>query len=104
VLRGVGIGLGVAGGALLVAAGGLGLAAISARDDLPRDCFPATVCNERGADTAARGGTFATLSTIGAIGGGALLAGGLALFFLNPRPRRTTVALTPDGAIVRGTF
>jgi hypothetical protein len=83
------IGLGLVGlGAAAIGIGtATGLAAVGKKDDLADNCFPADVCNERGADAAGDGRALSIASTTSFIvGGAAALAGLYFLFFRASQP------------------
>jgi hypothetical protein len=105
-LRTLGIVAGAAGVVGLGVGTVFGLLASSSWKDAQHDCpshagCPAKAMNER--NTAL---TDATVSTIGFIAGGVLLAGGLTLFFTAPKGGSTDVGLrvTPGGFVVSGGF
>ncbi|HEY1957463.1 MAG TPA: PEGA domain-containing protein [Polyangiaceae bacterium] len=96
-------GVGLAGIALGAVFGGV---AMSKRSDLDTLC-PNQGCDPIGAQARTDAWTFATLSTVGFIAGGTLLAAGAVMFLLAPRAHRT-LAVVPvfgPGAIgLEGTF
>jgi len=80
-------------GFVAVATGGVAIAtsmvfgavALAAKSDLDGNCFPRTVCNDDGADAAARGRTSATIATVTGVAGVALVLGGIALVVTHPK-------------------
>jgi hypothetical protein len=105
------IGIAVAGvGVVGVAIGAIfGVSASSAWSSSQSECASATSCTNHAQaisdhDSAVSKGT---ISTIGFIGGGVLVAGGAVLFLTAPKsPSSPTVGIAPslNGAFVRGTF
>jgi hypothetical protein len=98
--------LAIVAGAVGVAGVGVGsafgLIAISDKNDAQRQC-PNLCRTQAGVDAWHKAGTMATISTIGFAAGGALVAGGLALWFTAPSTS-TQVGLGPTGLQVRGTW
>jgi hypothetical protein len=89
-------GVGVAG---LAVGSVTGLLAFSAHDDAVSKCahYPDR-CPADGSGTSAndRAQTLATVSTIGFVAGGALLAGGACLFFIAPPSRSSALRVAPS--------
>lgn len=83
-LRGIGIATTVVGGATLVASGVFGALAIGQNGVVSNHC-DATGCDERGLDASRTGHAFALGSTVTAISGLVLVAGGVVLWLLAPR-------------------
>jgi hypothetical protein len=71
-----------------------GVLAIDAKSDKDAACHPSNVCTPEGADAASRGRTYATVSTIGFVAGGAALAAGL-YFVLTSRSSSSRSAIVP---------
>jgi hypothetical protein len=81
---------------------GLGVGAVTgilatAKASTVRDhCDTTTyVCDSQGVDAAHSGNTFATVSTVTLIAGGALLAGGAAMIYLGGKKKESSVAIVP---------
>jgi len=74
-----------------------GLLAIGKRNEQDRNCYPAKVCTPAGADAAESGSTFATVSTLSFVVGGAAALTGLYLVLRNRGQRATSPAssITP---------
>jgi hypothetical protein len=101
---------GVGGAGILVGAifGGM---AIGAKGDASNDCSPDLLrCNQSGIDALGNARTYATISTVGFIAGGVLVAGGLVLFLVAPKKEAgPTVSLSlghagAPGLTLGGTF
>jgi hypothetical protein len=91
--------VGVAGIAVGAVTGGLVLGKKSIVDD-PSHCDQTThACDQTGTDAASAGQTLSTVSTVTFIGGGAVLAAGVILFFTSPAR-----AQGASGAAARTTF
>lgn len=91
------VGLGLAGvGVIGVGVGALfGLSASTSFDDAKPDCnADQSLCNSNGLAKIDDAKSAATLSTIGFIAGGALIAGGLVLFLTAKKPETTTAKRT----------
>lgn len=100
--RMAGIALGSAGVVGLGVGGVLGLVAMN-HEGKARDVCEGSLCdpNSDGVDRTNKAQTAALVSTIGFVAGGALLAGGLVLYFTAPKATETAtlrVAPTPGGA------
>jgi hypothetical protein len=84
-----------------------GFVALNAKDEAAAKCpsYPDR-CTQEGTDTNDRAQTWATISTIGIVAGGALLVGGAVLYFTAPSSRGTSAALRvgPSSVGVAGTF
>lgn len=91
-LGAVGVGLGAAAGVL----------ALSAKSDVESQCnTPDKKCTTAEGNAAlSRGQSMATISTVSFIAGGALVASGVALFFILPSGKKAAIApsFTPGGA------
>lgn len=91
-LGAVGVGLGAAAGVL----------ALSAKSDVEAQCnTPNKKCTTAEGNAAlSRGQSMATISTVSFIAGGALVASGVALFFILPSGKKAAIApaFTPGGA------
>jgi tetratricopeptide (TPR) repeat protein len=107
------IGLAAAGLGLVATGVGIvfGVQAKSKNDEAlePDNCPSAQRCHARGLELTDDAKSASTLSTIGFVAGGALLAGGAVLFFTAPRsdrPRATRVRAVPQigGLSLEGTF
>jgi hypothetical protein len=105
------LGLGAAGvGVAGVAVGAVfGLLASGSWSNAQSECKTTDSCANRAGATSDRSSalTQSTVSTIGFIGGGVLIAGGLVLFVTAPKAHKEiTVGLAPTlgGAVVQGTF
>jgi hypothetical protein len=102
--------LGIVGGAVGVAGLGVGtvfgILASSSWKNAQHDCPTRTGCPAKAMNERSTALTDATVSTIGFIAGGVLLAGGLTLFFTAPKGGSTDVGLrvTPGGFVVSGGF
>ncbi len=83
-LRAVGIATTVVGGVALAASGVLGALAIGQNGAVSNHC-DATGCDERGLDASRTGRAFALGSSVSAISGLVLVAGGVVLWLLAPR-------------------
>lgn len=98
------VGIAVAGiGVVGVAVGGVfGLVALGKKGDTTINCSSdLSRCNSAGVSAMSTARTDATISTIGFIAGGALLAGGVVLYLTAPKPgEEKTVGLriTPNGS------
>ena len=85
----------------------LGLSAKSTYDDAfdRGACDRATnLCTAQGQSDVDGARSKATLATVGFVAGGALLAGGLFLFFTAPKGTRTGLVITPSSAGLAGSF
>lgn len=91
-------GVGVAG----VATGAItGLVAMSENSASKRDCPDSGLCASRSAiDANESARTWATVSTVGFIAGGALLATGIVLFATAPHPARAPASAHPRAVVV----
>ena len=105
------LGLGVAGvGVAGVAVGAVfGLLASSSWSNAQSECQSTASCTNRSGAESDRSSalTKSTVSTIGFIAGGALVAGGAVLFFTAPKAHQDItvgIAPAPGGAFLRGTF
>ena len=74
---------------------------------------PVIGCDPTGSAAQTDGRTFSTVSTVSFIAGGVLLAGGITLILLSPRPEKKTawqrmesvhLRVAPNGMIVGGSF
>jgi tetratricopeptide (TPR) repeat protein len=104
--RVLGIALGAAGVVGLGVGTFFGLSASSDWDDAKSNCddFPYG-CNQSALDARESANSNATLSTIGFIAGGALLATGAVLFFTaSSGETKTAIGVGPGSAFVKGTF
>lgn len=110
VLRTTGFVLGIAGLASLAAGATTGALAFAQKSTVQNHCPDPRGCDQAGLDAAHSGHTYATVSDVTFVAGGALLAAGAALVLLNPaRPPPTTswtLAPAPGGASigVHGSF
>jgi hypothetical protein len=110
VQRTAGIVVGGVGLAGLVTGAVFGLLAASAKNDYEEHCgssikAPAGQCDSTGLSEHSDAATKATVSTVLFVGGGALTAAGLTLWFTGaPGGPRASVAVTPGGALLRGEF
>jgi serine/threonine-protein kinase len=97
VQRIVGLSLGGAGVLAIGVGSFAGLTAHSKYDDATASCGPTTTCPKGSPAFALRDSavTWATVSTITFVAGGALLAGGAVLYFTAPRTTGPTVGLAP---------
>lgn len=104
------LGLGIAGvGVAGVAVGAVfGLLASSSWSSAQSDCPSSTTCKQpQAGDERSSALTKATVSTVGFVAGGVLVAGGAVLFFTAPKSHKEiTVGIAPTlgGAVLRGTF
>jgi hypothetical protein len=91
----VAAGVGVAG---LLLGATFGLVSISKNSDADKECAPPdhTSCTSKGVDDGSSAKTAGNVSTVAFIAGGALVAGGVALYFT--APRGSTVAIVPTAA------
>jgi hypothetical protein len=109
-LRPLGIATAIVGVAGLGVGATFGALAISKKDELSKLGCDATTCpTNQGASTSREGMTFATVSDIGFIAGGALLVTGVTLFLAAPKARETarvTPVLAPGlaGFHLEGSF
>lgn len=78
-----------------------GLVAIDKKKEQEDNCFPITVCNETGSSAARAGSTFATVSTVSFVAGGALALAGL-YFVLRGRSAPATASPAPASPRVTG--
>lgn len=104
--RVLGIALGAAGVVGLGVGTFFGLSASSDWSDAKKDCddFPYG-CSQSALDARESATSNATLSTIGFIAGGALLATGAVLFFTaSSGETKTAIGVGPGSAFVKGTF
>lgn len=104
--RVLGIALGAAGVVGLGVGTFFGLSASSDWSDAKKDCddFPYG-CSQSALDARESATSKATLSTIGFIAGGALLATGAVLFFTaSSGETKTAIGVGPGSAFVKGTF
>jgi hypothetical protein len=101
-----GIVVGAAGIAGLGLGGIFGVLASSSWSNAKRDCPTATGCSSTAMNERSSAVTDATVSTVGFIAGGVLLAGGLTLFFTAPKGEAPRVGLEarPNGLAVNGEF
>lgn len=100
-MRTVGVVMGGAGVAAVAVGSIFGLMASSAWSSSQNECASPTTCTNRPQAVSDHdaGVTDATISTIGFIAGGALAAGGVALFFMGARPSSET-AQRQSGVVV----
>lgn len=61
-------------------------------------------CGEAGANKQADARSAATISTVGFVAGGALLAAGAVLYFTAPKQQHVALVVGPSSAFVRGSF
>jgi len=96
-------GVGVVGVVVGGVFGGLGFAAWSSANSL---CPTHNDCSSTAASDRSRTVTYATVSDVGFIGGGLLLAAGLTLYLTAPKSASPTAALqvTPGGLTLAGRF
>jgi hypothetical protein len=95
----VGIVLGSAGVALLAVGTGFGVRAIGKNDDAKKTGCKGSLCDEQvGVDLSDEANKAATISTIGVVGGAALVAGGLVTYLLAPKSDRATKVAFSAGA------
>ncbi len=110
VLRTTGFVLGIAGLASLAAGGVTGALAFAQKSTVQGHCPQPRGCDQTGLDAAQSGHTYATVSDVTFIAGGALFAAGAALVLLNPAKASPATgwlfAPAPGGASVgwRGSF
>jgi hypothetical protein len=98
VIGGVGI-LGIGAGAIFgVQASSKWSDAKSKCSDYPYGCTPEAQDMQSSAKSAG------TISTVGFIAGGALLATGLVLYFTAPKRESVALGIGPSSAFVQGTF
>ncbi len=105
--RVAGIVVGAVGIAGLVGLGGIfGVLASSKWSTAQRECPSHSGCSAQAMSDRSSAVTGATVSTVGFIAGGVLLAGGLTLFFTAPKGDAPRVGLEarPDGFAVNGEF
>ena len=104
VLRTTGFVLGIAGLASLAAGGVTGALALAQKSTVQAHCPEPRGCDQTGMDAAQSGHTYATVSDVTFIAGGALLAAGVALVLLNPAQESRTTGLllapSPNGASI----
>jgi hypothetical protein len=105
-LRTIGYATGAVGIVGIVVGAVSGLMAISLNDRAKKVCPNDGVCADEGArNDSDRARTAATVSTIGFVAGGALLAGGVALILTAPRaPAAARVRATPGAVFFEGAF
>ena len=104
--------LGAAGVAGIVVGSLFGAGAGSKLDESKKYCRTADLCTAEGLDLVSQARSSATISTIGFIGGGALLVGGLVVFLTAPSraPRPPSARFLPllapglAGATLQGSF
>jgi hypothetical protein len=86
---------------------GTGLAAIGKKQEKEDGCFPANVCKPNGASANDAGRTFATISTVSFIAGGAFAAAGIYLVLTAPRSKTAIAPMAVGsgaGAIMMRSF
>lgn len=94
-------GVGVAG---LAVGLGFGASALSLKGDRDARCNGG-FCDPEGLDKDKSARDAATISTIGVIAGGALLAGGVALVLTAPKTKKpVSVGIAPNGVVLGGAF
>jgi hypothetical protein len=104
------LGLGAAGvGVVGVVVGAVfGLSASSSWSNAQKECPSANNCSQpQAGDDRSNALSKSTVSTIGFIAGGVLIAGGAVLFFTAPKPRKDVsvgIAPGPGGGYLTGTF
>ncbi len=104
--RVAGIVVGAVGIAGLGVGGIFGVLGSSSWSTAKRECPTATGCSPQAMSDRSSAVTSATISTVGFIAGGVLLAGGLTLFFTAPKGDAPRVGLEarPNGLAVNGEF
>jgi hypothetical protein len=109
-LRTTGFVLGIAGLASLAAGATTGALALAQKSTVQGHCPEPRGCDQTGLDAAQSGHTYATVSNVTFVAGGALLAAGAALVLLNPAHASPAMGLllapSPGGASIgwRGSF
>jgi hypothetical protein len=109
-LRTIGLAVGGVGVAGVLAGAVFGVLASSAKNDYAKDCgtgiqAPPNQCNAAGIHGHDDAVTKATLSTVFFVTGGALVAGGAALWFIGRgAASSSSVGIGPEGVTWRGTF
>lgn len=86
------------GGGALIGGSIFGALAISANDDGEAKCRQ-KLCSQEGLDLIRQASDRAALSTIFFLAGAALVAGGLALYFISPGPRKGAYLDLPTGTV-----
>jgi hypothetical protein len=104
--RVLGIAIGAAGIAGLAVGGIFGGMASSAWNKASGECPMHTGCSAPAISDRNNAATFATVSTVGFIAGGVLVAGGLTIYLTAPKDKAPAVGLrwVPGGFVVAGTF
>jgi hypothetical protein len=98
-LRTLGWVLAGTGGAGLIVGGVFGALTIDKKNTVDQHCTPG--CDNPGLDASRDGKTFATVSTISFVAGGALLVGGVVLVLVAPKPERmTSTGVRADGRTI----
>lgn len=102
--RPLGVAVGATGLAGVIVGSTLAAVVFVRKGDVDKNCV-GKVCNPLGFDAQQDAWTYSTGATIAFIAGGALLVGGIILFFTAPRSEtRAALRLTPGGAILEGTW
>lgn len=103
--RTLGFIVGGVGAAGLLVGAGFGFSAISLKGDRNDRCnAQGTLCDAEGIDKDKQARDAATISTIGFIAGGALLAGGAVLVFTAPKHKKVSVGFSPTSIVLGGAF
>jgi hypothetical protein len=109
-LRVVGVAVGGAGVAALIAGGVTGLLALDKASTVEDRCDPNLACDQEGLDAAESGSTLSLISTISVAVGAAALIGGGALYYVATRKKSASTTLMPSmtrnggGFVLRATF